>query len=468
LSDARRFARHGPAQFSEPAMAALDRAFFLLGAIAGAWLAVLMVRQLFVGGLGDLWLIVLLWLLLAYLLLPRIHTLLTLIYVPDYFIGRTRTYEGLLADPVNLAFLGTEEQLHHVMGRAGWTRADELGFRSGLRIVTSTLSRRSYDTAPVSPLFLFGAMQDFTYQQEVEGNPARRHHVRFWRTPPGWYLPGGRAVDWVAAGTYDRRVGVSIFTLQITHRISAAVDEERDHIAGTIDSANPDVTKTVIPHFFSGYHSRNGGGDAIRTDGDLPVLDVRRVAVEAADVSGAGSRTGAAAHHGGQTRALLETVQDTSASNRVKRPITLYVGYGLVLGRAALAAATSVVSLLGLFGAGRDWSAHTWWEGLPQTPGTVPLIVAGVLVGSLVYVGLGQLTFLGSAAARFLTLALSVAGAALDVFRGPPEPTGPGLQLWLITLALDVGILITMSSGDVRDFDVRTPVRRSRRSASGD
>ena len=36
--------------------------------------------------------------LLAYLLLPRIHQILTALYVPDYFIGRTRTSDGLLGD----------------------------------------------------------------------------------------------------------------------------------------------------------------------------------------------------------------------------------------------------------------------------------------------------------------------------------------------------------------------------------
>ena len=49
--------------------------------------------------------------LLAYLVLPRLHRILTTVYVPDYFIGRARTSDGLLGDPVNLAFLGEAEQI---------------------------------------------------------------------------------------------------------------------------------------------------------------------------------------------------------------------------------------------------------------------------------------------------------------------------------------------------------------------
>ena len=39
----------------------------------------------------------------------------------------------------------------------------------------------------------------------------------------------------------------------------------------------PDVGVGVIENFSSGYHARNGGGDRILTDGDLPILDLRSV-----------------------------------------------------------------------------------------------------------------------------------------------------------------------------------------------
>ena len=58
--------------------------------------------------------------------------------------------------------------------------------------------------------------------------------MRFWPTPTGWLLPGGRRVEWLAAGTFDRAVGLSLFTGQLTHRIDANVDLERDHILQTL------------------------------------------------------------------------------------------------------------------------------------------------------------------------------------------------------------------------------------------
>jgi hypothetical protein len=256
---------------------AIDWFFFVFAGVAAVWLAYLSLDETFRVGWWGILFAVLFWVLLAYLVLPRLHRILTTIYVPDYFIGRTRTSDGLLGDPVNLAFLGEGDQIERALRAAGWTKADPVTFASSWRIVTSTLARRSYHEAPVSPLFLFGRQQDFAYQQEVDGNPAQRHHVRFWRCPDGWLLPGGRRVDWLAAGTFDTSVGLSLFTLQVTHRIDAETDIERDHIVTTIRDADPRVSVDVIADFATGYHARNGGGDSISTDGDLPIVDVRGI-----------------------------------------------------------------------------------------------------------------------------------------------------------------------------------------------
>ncbi len=274
--------KHGGVSSGEPTtrrrislLAILDEFFFIFAGVAAVWLAWLLLTESFQLGWWGILVFIVFWGMLAYLALPRIHRMLTAIYVPDYFIGRTRTSDGLLGDPINLALLGDETALHAAMQGASWTRADQVTLRTSLRIVTSTITRKSYDEAPVSPLFLFGRMQDFAYQQEVAGNPAKRHHVRFWRTPDGWLLPGGTRVDWLAAGTFDRAVGFSLFTLQVTHKIDADIDIERDHIIATVQQAHPAAELTILRDFSTGYHSRNGGGDTIRTDGDLPILDLR-------------------------------------------------------------------------------------------------------------------------------------------------------------------------------------------------
>ena len=121
----------------------------------------------------------------------------------------------------------SETQLLQPMTDAGWTRADELAGK-----------------------------QDLAFEQEVPGRPSQRHHVRFWKCPPGWYLPGGLLVDWVGDGTYDRSVGLSLYTLQITHRIGDNTDEERDNILQSLHHCGA-IGSVQLPHP-GAVASRNG------------------------------------------------------------------------------------------------------------------------------------------------------------------------------------------------------------------
>lgn len=251
--------------------------FVLAGLAMSIWLAGLYLREGF--SLTPTRLLYLLgfWILLTYVALPRLHQVLTSIYLPEYFIGRTRTSDGVLSDPINAGFDGDEIDLHVAMRRGGWVLAEERTLGSAWRMVVATVLRRSYPAAPVSDLYMMTRRHDFTYQQEVGGTTAKRHHVRFWRTPEGFVLPGGHRTDWLAAGSFDRAVGFSFFTLQVTHRIDENIDLERDYLVDTVRYADPEVPVRVVRDFSTAYHHRNGQGDRLRTDGDLPILDISGV-----------------------------------------------------------------------------------------------------------------------------------------------------------------------------------------------
>jgi len=427
---------------------AVDSAFFLVGTVSAAWLAYLVAVNGFRTGWWGIVYLILFYVVLAYVFLPRIHSILTLFYVPDYFIGRARTHEGLLGDPVNLAFFGDEEQLHTAMERAGWHRAENVTLRSSWRIVTSTLLRRSYPHAPVSPLYVFGKVQDFAYQQEVEGNPAQRHHVRFWRCPPGWILPGGHRADWVAAGTYDRSVGLSFFTLQVTHRIDRETDIERDHIVDSVRAANPEASVQVIRNFSTGYHSVNGGGDAIVTDGDLPQVDLRGIDVPAVTTP--------------QQRA--ERAEELA---RPRRPMSILLVVALTMLRELAGIALIVVPFTGDWGA----SAGISLDGLSDLSAEEQrlllgaaeafLVVLGVLVVA-VYALLIWRVYHGSYAARLILMILTTLSILTSVLTYIAVDVVPAMGI--IAMGMDVLVLTSLSSEDAREFVVKTrEYRRARR-----
>ncbi|GAA2449898.1 LssY C-terminal domain-containing protein [Agromyces soli] len=459
--------------------ALLDGAVFVYAGIAAIWLAWLVLGESFGFGWFGILFFVAFWLLLAYLVLPRLHRILTTIYVPDYFIGRARTSDGLLGDPVNLALLGEEAAVHEAMRRAGWTRADDVDAASSWRIILSTITRRSYDEAPVSPLFLFGQMQDFAYQQEVEGNPAKRHHVRFWRTPEGWLLPGGRRVDWLAAGTFDRAVGFSLFTLQITHKIDADTDVERDHIVRSVVESGVPAAVDVIRDFSTGYHSRNGGGDTITTDGDLPVLALGSAvgAAEAAGAATSGSRAPARAaqlapaeHLATAKRAAFEPLArladrdaERAALARVqRRPVATSLGALLIVVRVLL----GVIWLIGLYVQWPtvvrelDLVADGVSEGEVSAFVLWTIVVVGVIVllAELVF---AWLVFRGSNWARITVMVVAILStlvSAVDYFGGDAEIT---IRTTLLTLAVDILVLLALSSRSARAYARRRAPTRA-------
>lgn len=415
---------------------AVDRVFTAFATLAAAWLAFLLIYQLVTAGWAHLWAFVPFWLLVTYLILPRIHSLLSRIYLPDYFIGRTRTREGVLGDPVNLALQGTEEQIHTAMLRAGWHRADELNLFTGWRTIVATLRRQSYSAAPVSALYLFGRRQAFTYQQEVEGNPAKRHHVRFWPTPEGWRLPGGRRVEWLAAGTFDRAVGLSLFTGQVTHRIEAEIDEERDHIIGTLthpSAGNGPIPVERLRHFSSGYHHRNGGGDRISTDGDLPILDLRQLRPPSP-----------------QVQAQIAE-DDAAAAYRRPVPITLAFALALMVVRAVLGFAT-----LGTIHPAASLQEIPVVQAMVDgglSPATLDALGRSVLVLYFAaYLVLGGLVYSGHRWARTLTLVLSTLGVltwALLWLVGVERSIS---LLSLLGTALEILVILALSSDTARIY----------------
>ncbi|MBE8146992.1 LssY C-terminal domain-containing protein [Brevibacterium casei] len=383
---------------------------------------------------------------------PRLHRILSQIYVPNYFIGRTRTSDGLLGDPVNLAWRGEEAQIHHAMKAAGWTLADDITAASTWGIIRSTVARSSYPEAPVSPLMLFGRRQDFAYQQEVDGDPGRAITSAS-GSARRVGAPGGLQADWLAAGTYDKSVGLSLFTLQVTHKIEENTDIERDYIVRTVTEADPEISVDVVRDFSTGYHSRNGGGDAIITDGDLPIVDVGRVTTDAEDYP---ERLDLAL----DATQIDQDAHSVSALARTlwsRRPLQTLIGAGLVL-VLLIFQATDVLSIL------LDWDrlrADVAGVGVEVTASeteVVTRIVAGVLVGLSLIIGVIQViasisVFRGGNRARLWILTLSTISVVISFTNYLTGDRSIATNMYsLITVALQVGVLLSLSSDSSRLF----------------
>jgi len=184
----------------------------------------------------------------------------------------THTASGIPGDPVNVALIGTEKDLKTIMLAARWYPADPLTLRSCLEIAEASVLNRPYDGAPVSSLYLFGRKEDLAFERPVGDNPRHRHHVRFWQAEQvDW---DGRGV-WAGSAIYDKRVGFSRTTGQVTHVTAPDIDAERDYLFECLQQTG-DLSETYrVDDFHKVRHGRNGGGDPWETDGRLFVGIVR-------------------------------------------------------------------------------------------------------------------------------------------------------------------------------------------------
>jgi hypothetical protein len=214
------------------------------------------------------------YLLIAYVTLPLVWTFYARLHPAlQNLPGLTYTHNGHPGDPINVALIASEAEVKAIMHAAGWFPADPLGWRADVRIAADTVLKRSYETAPVSNLFLWGRKEDLAFEQPVGDNPRERHHVRFWRSAE---VDDAGLPLWAGAATFDRRVGFSHTTGQITHHIAADVDTERDHVAQTLQATGQLSSSEMVADFHQVREGRNGGGDPWRTDGGLFVGAIGR------------------------------------------------------------------------------------------------------------------------------------------------------------------------------------------------
>jgi hypothetical protein len=225
-------------------------------------------RRFLVRAAKVLIVVISLWLLAAYVVLPTLwrhyehHP--TLENAPKTSL----TAQGIPGDPLNIGLIGVEDGLVHAMLDAGWEPADPVTLRSSLRIARSVLLDRSYADAPMSPLFVFGRKQDLAFEKPAGKSATHRHHVSFWKSSD---LGQDGVPFWIGAVTFDLSVGLSHLTGQITHHIGPDIDAERDGLVGDLVKRGWLAQLFQVTGVGATLLGRNGGGDRYDTDGELTV-----------------------------------------------------------------------------------------------------------------------------------------------------------------------------------------------------
>jgi hypothetical protein len=218
---------------------------------------------------GWILILVLGWLGAAYLLAPMLWKVAESRHPSlDDLPTVTRAADNIPGDPLNVSLIGSQNDLIKGLAAARWLEAKPLSLRSDLKIAEATVFKRPDDQAPVSSLYLFGRKEDLAFEKQVGDDPRQRHPVRFWKTDK--IDPDGQPV-WIGSAAFDKGVGLSHRTGQITHHIDGNVDQERDTLFVDLNEAGVLSDEYIVQHFHKTLEGKNGGGDEWHTDGNLYV-----------------------------------------------------------------------------------------------------------------------------------------------------------------------------------------------------
>src|SRR6266446_5493818 len=186
----------------------------------------------------------------------------------------THTKSGAEGDPLNLVFIGSKNQIMHSFQQASWLIPDPITSQTSAKIAVDSLAHRSYPTAPVSNLYVFGRVQDLAFEKPTN-DVANRGHIRLWKTGT---LIGGQLV-WIGQASYDSGIELSSTNHLPTHHIAPTVDLERNAVGADLEKnglVKEEADAAFTPPIL---YARNGGGDYYESDGDVLIINYTQVPI---------------------------------------------------------------------------------------------------------------------------------------------------------------------------------------------
>ena len=172
-------------------------------------------------------------------------------------------------DMVNFLIIGSQEAMEKVFTSAGWVKVDANVKETVLNGFLASMSKESYLTMPMSPLYLFGRQQDYGWAHaEPISVVASRNHLRIWKAS---FEVNGRTL-WVGAATHDIGFEKDQRNNGLTHKIDPNIDLERDYLEKTLISTGlvAEVTHVLPPNPMQEAKTATGG--SFHSNGQVLVL----------------------------------------------------------------------------------------------------------------------------------------------------------------------------------------------------
>ena len=172
-------------------------------------------------------------------------------------------------DMVNFLIIGSQDAMEKVFTTAGWVQVDVNVKDTLLHGLLESISKESYLTMPMSPLYLFGRRQDYGWAHaEPISVVASRNHLRTWKAP---FEADGQTL-WVGAATHDVGFEKDQRNNGLTHKIDPNVDLERDYVEKTLAATGLVAEVTHILPKNPMLEAKTATGGSFHSNGEVLVL----------------------------------------------------------------------------------------------------------------------------------------------------------------------------------------------------
>ena len=179
--------------------------------------------------------------------------------------------QGNPGDMVNFLILGSQTALENVFTTAGWVKVDADVQGTILHGIIESISKESYLTMPMSPLYLFGRPQDYGWAHAEPITVVKtRNHLRIWKAP---FEVKGQTL-WVGAATHDIGFERDQRNNGVTHKIDPDIDLERDYVEKTLESTG---LVAEVSHFLPGSplkEAKTATGGTFHSNGQVLVMKI--------------------------------------------------------------------------------------------------------------------------------------------------------------------------------------------------
>jgi hypothetical protein len=189
-----------------------------------------------------------------------------------------RTFDRKLreADLIDVAFIGSRQNLEQAFDAAGWRESIPVSKGTVAHQLYAFLAKTDYETAPMSHQLFNGRFPDLTLEKTFDSYE-KRDHLRIWELDQ---TLNGESL-WASAAVRETGATLSWKHKGFLHHVASDLDEEQRGILRDLAAADCVASMSMVERPGQEHVMLNATGELLRTDGNIMVVKLKPCSADA-------------------------------------------------------------------------------------------------------------------------------------------------------------------------------------------